>query len=97
MKPSEIKALFPITVDITQEIIDRSIYADRNNCVAATTLKTVLPQELHSEIDWGTGIGHIGGITIRSKFIDNDGKEQDFYIQHSTIKPSTVKFIVPKN
>jgi hypothetical protein len=97
--PSEIKELFPIILNITQDIIDNSIRADRNNCIACTALKTILPPELHLEIDWGTGIGRIKGVPIRSKMeiLNENGKMewQNAYLQHAnTTAPITIKFIV---
>lgn len=97
--PAEIKELFPITLTITQDIIGKSIRADRNNCIACTALKTTLPEELHPEIDWGTGIGRIKGVPIRSKteILNENGKMewQDAYLQFAnTTAPTTIKFII---
>lgn len=95
MKPHEIRELFPISVEITEDIINSSIKADRNNCIASIALKTILPEELHSEIDWGTGIGRIMGVPIRSKYKDEKGDLQDAYLQFANIKPGIlITFIV---
>lgn len=99
MKPSEIKALFPIILNITKEIVESSIYADKNNCIAATALKTILPKVLWSYIDWGTGIGRIDGVPIRSVVYDaNLKKDSIIYIQFATLsdikEPIEIKFVL---
>jgi len=98
MTPVEIKNLFPIDIIITKEIIKSSLYTDRNNCIAATALKTILPIELHNEIDWGTGIGRIKGVPIRSTMFN---KEEDKYFDHylqrvNTNENEVIRFIVDK-
>lgn len=86
MKPNEIKALFPISVSITESILNESVYGDRNKCIGATALKTQLPEELHEVIDFGTGIGRIDGVPIRSFTKDEKGKRIQYYPQFSTSK-----------
>lgn len=93
-KPEEIKSLFPIEIVITKEILSKAIYNDRNNCIAATSLKLKLPLELHELIDWGTGIGRVGSVPIRSMTKIKD-KEQEHYLQSTNTKEGDViKFIV---
>lgn len=95
MKPSEIKALFPISVSITTEMIEKSIYADRNNDIGATALKSKLPEELHGSVDWGTGIGRVDGVPIRSFTKNGKGKLEQYYPQASTTKVGDlIEFIV---
>lgn len=97
MKPHEIRALFPINVIITKEMIDSAVYADRNNCIACKALKTVLPTKLHELIDWGTGIGRVDGVAIRSLFVDSEGNKITHYLQSSNTKEGEqIEFIVDK-
>ncbi len=95
MKPNEIKQLFPLSVCITKQIIDESVYADRNKCIGATALKTVLPEELHEMIDWGTGIGRVDGVPIRSFRKNEKGKNIQYYTEFSSTKcGDVVEFLV---
>lgn len=99
LKPSEIKSMFPFEVIITQEMLDNSLHADRNNCIACQALKSVLIEELHDEIDWGTGIGRIKSVPIRSLIFDGKEKEYyDHYLQTTNTKVGEkIKFIHDKN
>jgi hypothetical protein len=93
---AEIRLMFPMEIEITDKIISSSIRADRNNNIAATALKTKLPEELHGEIDWGTGIGRISGVPIQSTYYDEKEKGWfDAYLQHAnTTSPINIKFII---
>lgn len=99
LKPSEIKKFFPLEVIITQQMLDNSLYADRNNCIACQALKSVLIEELHDEIDWGTGIGRIKGVPIRSLIFDKKEEEYyDHYLQRSNTKVGEkIHFIYDKS
>lgn len=97
MTPKEIKTLFPITLIISEKILKSSIYADRNNCIGATLLKNSLPNELHSLIDYGTGLGRVDGVPIKSYYGDG-AKKQDHYLQFAQTKVGDiVTFVVDNN
>jgi len=56
MKKQEIINLFPITANITQEIIDKAYLGDIRKCIGALTLKTVIPE---NDVIWGVESGGI--------------------------------------
>lgn len=71
MKSSDIKKLFPKTVNITQNILDKgSLYIGEN------ALKYFLPEELHDDIFWGLSIGYVRGIKLKT---ERYNKEYDLY------------------
>ena len=57
MKREEVLAKFPITVEVTQEIIDKSAVFSTYKCIGANTLRSALPGV---NIQWGDTIGQIG-------------------------------------
>lgn len=67
MKIEKIKALFPVTVEVTQEIINKGkedIF-NTGKCIGARTLASVLPEEMVGDMhlnrfySWGNLSGHV--------------------------------------
>lgn len=95
MDKRDIKKLFPIKAQITQEIIN-------SGCsIGDECLKAILPKELHEDMFWGLSIGSIGGIEIGCyQTILHKGKSITipFYLQRSDItKPIEITFELRKN
>lgn len=59
MNIEEIKALFPITTMVTQEIINKSSISSIWNCIGANTLKSCVPIELQKTLHWGRSSGFV--------------------------------------
>jgi hypothetical protein len=89
MTPQEIKALFPLKANITEEIINTATLLDTSRCIGAKTLQSVLPKEL--KVDWGVYYGDI--IVDDEQRIQITTTEQ---INMMSIKlPQSVTFIIP--
>jgi hypothetical protein len=63
----KLKALFPIKVKITKEIIEegRKSLWDTSRCIGALTLKSVLPEEFKDRATWGVYTGGVSYSKIR--------------------------------
>lgn len=89
-KKEDIKKLFPLTCNITQDIIDSK------ESIGDILLKNHLPKELHEQIFWGLSIGNIGPVLIKvEQTVEYNGKKETipFYLQRSDIKePITITF-----
>lgn len=67
----ELLKLFPLHVEITQQILDNASLLDIELCIGAMALRKTLPSEFSNEISWGNSIGRVGSIYIHA--LDNDG------------------------
>lgn len=101
MKVLDIKKLFPITVEVTQEIINSAFIMNSEKCIGALTLKSILPSENKKTTFWGVSGGGIWkkGVTTQQSFddtalllidsVDENGKPINMmYIK----EPQTVTF-----
>lgn len=70
-------------------MINDAVYEDRNNCIACKALKSILPEQLHNLIDWGTGMGRVDGIPIKS-MTKTDKEYTIHYLQHSNTKENII-------
>jgi hypothetical protein len=68
MKPSEIRALFPKTVEVSQQMIDNKL------SIGEQALRTFVPEEEHGNIFWGLSIGSVQGIKIKVERWDKEYK-----------------------
>lgn len=59
MRVSQIKKLFPVTVEVTQEIINSAFIMNAKQCVGALILKSILPDENKDQVYWGVDSGGI--------------------------------------
>ncbi len=73
MRTSDIKKLFPITVEITKEILDSAFILNSEKCIGALALKSILPDEVKNQAYWGCASGGIWkkGVTVNETFNDN--------------------------
>ena len=62
----EIKDLFPLDIEVSQEIIDNSDIHSSTNCIGANLLRSIVPEEYKDEVYWGFYAGSIDYISIRS-------------------------------
>lgn len=90
-KKQFIKSLFPVTLDITQELLDSNVN------MGVYLLCSYLPEEIKREdIFWGLSIGTVDGIDlITQKEIIHNGKKMyvSHYIDRLKIKePCSVTF-----
>lgn len=94
MTPKEIKALFPIQVNITEEDRNKAIEKGGLHKLGHLLLEPNLPQELHEDIFWGLSIGTIDGVKIKtSKFEIYDGRRIEVPIyMDKNFTGDTIKF-----
>jgi len=85
----ELLQLFPITADITQDIIDNSQIYDTRKCIGANTLKSCVPVELHKYIEWGASTGSIDMYISNVYVIISTTEDIDMM---NVISPTTVTF-----
>lgn len=94
MNKEEIRRLFPLIVEITQDIID----SGKN--IGEELLKKHLPKELHDDIFWGLSIGHVASIYLKvEQAVGYNGKQLivPLYLQRPDIsKPITITFNLRK-
>lgn len=76
MTPQEIRMLFPIEINITEEDRTKAIEMGGLHKLGKLLLEQNLPQKLHESIFWGLSIGTVDGIKIKiSKFEIYNGRK----------------------
>lgn len=85
MKQSEIRALFPKSVEVTQEMIS-------SRCIGEAALRTFIPQEEYDNIFWGLSIGTVQGIKIKVERWDEDYKIFVPWYLNEIKSPVTITF-----
>jgi hypothetical protein len=96
MKPSEIKALFPKTVEITEEILSGANLRDGNRCIGALALKSFIPKEEHDRIFWGLYIGSVSGVFLKTEEWDSEEKMFLPLYVNEIKKPQSITFTLRK-
>lgn len=91
MSEDQIRALFPVKATLTAEIIENSTLNEFNECRGANTLKTVIPNELHSGIAWWN---FTGSILYNDRIYSIATEEKLPFMQTSL--PTTVTFILTR-
>ena len=68
MTPKEIKAFFPIEIEITDTHRQFAIRQGGLHYLGGILLKSYIPDELHEDIFWGLSIGTIKGVQIKTEY-----------------------------
>lgn len=88
MTQKEIKALFPIELNITDEDRQKAIEYGGLHKLGTVLLKRSVPEELHNSLFWGLSIGVISGVELKIVIKENvKGKltELPIYLDNSFV------------